>query len=720
MRVAVVNAENTAFASEQSSGDIPIPKRELLAARNPEAKLGVFHKEYRYIDILDTLVDNLPFTGEFRREGITNQWIGNQGIRERIALKMGDGIIEKLRLKNEPKEVKISLGFDIRHIYKIKMGPKSRFFRNTSPGELKVEVTGNIVKAQRGNLKIEVLFSKKPEISKIRDNIVELTFHTRELDIFYRFDNTPFLSYEEMKEKEIKEWDKFREEFIQVSTGDPELDYSFNRSVEDIYSLLAKQEVNGENYRIIQAGSPRFRRFITRDALISSSPLTYTFPEYTRDILKLLINTVGKDTNPQIGEEPGRLPHDILNTKAYKLNPLYDTSDSNALFLIALSEYIKTTGDRSILEDNRSTIESIVNWMIKKIESYGFIPSGKGAWLPETSWMDTDDRVDAELQEMGLTQKIYVKIRRWLGIKNRGTLAPRGVRYPVEMQVQGVKALLEYCELINNPKYCEIAKQLEANIEQDFWTGKIYADTLNRHYNWINRKTSNMLYFLLYSVGKHQENVEKELSKEDMIPKEKHGIRTLSNKHSDYDPKGYQRGGVWPFQSYEFARALLMRNNRLGLEILKQSRTLRDNSNSYLYEVYNGDKPKPLSNTSEIQAWSSSRYIDAIVRGIIGIENLSADYLKIHPFPASNQMKLKNYKFGSGKIDLEYTKEDNTTIIELKHEGMGCLVDIEVPSHKPKKVLYGDYEIEYVYHNGKTAIKNLKIKDGINIIRVIE
>jgi glycogen debranching enzyme len=409
-----------------------------------------------------------------------------------------------------------------------------------------------------------------------------------------------------------------------------------------------------------------------------------------------------------------------MHSKEYEIPMLYDTSDANALFLIALSNYVKITGDKSIITDNESVIDSIINWMLKKIDSYNFVPSGKGVWLPETSWMDTDDRVDAEYRERGIVQKMLIDMRRIFKFNMRGALAPKGTRFPFEMQVQAVKALREISSLINK-EYLDVAKELEKNIDGSYWNGSYYVDLLNRKYHWISSKTSNMIYSPLYNVGKHNDKIISLLTSDEFIPKDKYGIRTLSNKNNGYNAGSYQSGGVWPYQSYEFARYLMQNNLRLGYDIVKNSSMLRNNKGNYLYEVYRGDNAKIPLFSNEIQAWSSSCYIDSIVRGLFGINNRKADYVVISPyFPEEwDEMKLTNYKCGAGKLDLCLKKKDDEIKFELNHEGLGLLCDIILPVDKmPKKVFYKNSPVEYSYLDGYVKINNLKILSGNNIIEV--
>lgn len=722
MSKIVLASKTGSFSSESSNGDVILKNRKNpFSSRNIDHKAGIFFKDFRYIDFISLEVNNQSYNAnKVVRKSNYVEWEGIQGIRKRMGTKKDDFFIEKI-ICEDKSNIKISIGVDIKHVYEIVFGRK-RMLLNVERDSLSVDLKKNVIKISDGYRKFDVLFSKKPKKFNRRGSVIEIEFNEKDIEIIYDLnpDNTLYLNFEEFEKNNNEELDDFIKNFISINVPNKDIVSCFNKSVEDLFLLKSQIKIKNKDYFILFAGIPRFSRLIGRDSLISIDSLIYTNPSFAKDILKSLIATVGKENNGKSGEEPGRIVHDVMHSKEYKIPLLYDTSDANALFLIALSNYVRITGDKSIINDNESTIDSIVNWILKKIESYGFVPSGKGVWLPETSWMDTDDRVDAEYRERGIIQKVLIDFRRMFKFNMRGGLAPRGTRFPFEMQVQAVKALREIGLLLSKD-YSKQADELEKAIDENFWNGKYYVDLLNRKYHWINSKTSNMIYSPIYNIGKRNEKIVSLLTSEEFIPEEKYGIRTFSKKSSGYSPGSYQSGGVWPYQSYEFAKYLMQKSNILGYEIMKNCSLLRDNPGNYLYEVYRGDNAKSPLFSNEIQAWSSSRYIDCIVKGLFGIENRKPDYLVISPYLPEewNFMELNNYRCGAGKLDLRLDKDDISVVLNLNHEGLGFLCDLVIPvKEMPKKVFYKDAPIEYSYVEGFVKINNLKIVSSNNNIEV--
>lgn len=723
MNKIVIPCKTGVYSCDPKSGNIRVKRRRNpFSSRNTDQKAGIFYKDFRYVDLLDLMIDNLPFSGAVQRSAGYVEWSSSNALRKLIGAKNCDAIMEQIECDKE-SEIKLSIGFDIKHIYEIVFGRKRLYF-NIQRKPLSINLKGNIISVGDGFRSMEILFTKKPDGIEREGNVVELYFKAKKLEIMYRFDKTQFIGFDDFLKGEMDRLNTFKRNFVKIDVPDAGIADCFNKAVEDIYLLQSEMEIKGKNYKILHAGAPKFRRIIGRDSIISLQCLSYTYPSYAKSILKALISSVGKKNDASTGEEPGKLVHDILYGKEYGKSPLYDTSDANALFLIALADYVRITGDSSIISDNEGDIESIINWIIKKIDSYGFVSSGRGAWLPETSWMDTDDRVDAEYRERGLLQSLIVDLRRMVKFRLRGGLAPRGTRFPFEMQVQAVKGLKEISRFLDN-SYEKIADELENAIDEHYWNGKYYVDLLNRKYHWISAKTSNMLYVIMYNIGKHIDETHALLTSSEFMPKKKYGVRTRSCKDKDYDAKSYQRGGVWPFQSYELAEALMQHEDELGFNIVRGCAELRNNEGNYLYEVYNGDVPVPLAHTNELQAWSSARYIDSIVRGLFGIRNIKPDYLLLSPYIPNGwkQMKLMNYKCGAGTINLEIINEvdDKGEItLNIEHEGMGLLCDVSVRCRKmPKKVLLNESQIEYSYdEKGKIKVNNLKINSGNNSLKV--
>jgi glycogen debranching enzyme len=721
MSKIIIASKTSCFSSESSSGNIIFKSRKNpFSSRNIDHKSGIFFKDFRFIDFLTLEVNDVPFEGKVERNCNYVEWKNDSVTRKRMGTKKDDFFIEKITC-NEESEIKVSMGFDIKHVYEIIFGRK-RMLLDVKRKPLSIELNKNLLNLSDGYRKIEIFFSKPPKKMNRRGNFIDLFFKSKDVEIIYDLnpENDLYLNFNEFKKNNDEEFENYKKDFIEINVPDEDINYCFNKSVEDLYLLKSEIHIKGKKYSILFAGMPRFSRLIGRDVLISLNSLIYTNPSHAKDILKSLIATVGKENNGKSGEEPGRIVHDVMHSKEYKIPLLYDTSDANALFLIALSNYVKITGDKSIITDNESVIDSIINWMLKKIESYNFVPSGKGVWLPETSWMDTDDRVDAEFRERGIIQKLLVDARKFFKFNMRGGLAPKGTRFPFEMQVQAVKALREIAPLMNK-EYSSIADELEKNIDGSFWNGKYYVDLLNRKYHWISSKTSNMIYSPLYNIGKRNSKIIPLLVSDSFIPKDEYGIRTLSKNSNGYNPGSYQSGGVWPYQSYEFARCLMQRNIELGYKIIKNSHKLRNNSGNYLYEVYRGDSPKNPLFSNEIQAWSSSCYIDSIVRGLFGINNRKPDYVVVSPYiPSSwNEMELKNYKCGAGKLDVHLTRSESSIKLNLNHEGLGLMCDIILPVDKiPKKVYYKGSPVEHSFLEGSVKINNLKILSGNNIIEV--
>ncbi len=721
MNKIVLASKTGCFSSESLNGNIVLKNRKNpFSSRNIDHKSGLFYKDFRFLDLLELKVNDVLFEGKVKRECNYVEWVNDTTKRKRMGTKNDDFFIEKISCADE-SDLKISMGFDIKHVYEITFGRK-RLLLNVKRKPLSIELNKNILKVNDGYRNIEIFFSKKPKKFNRRGSIVDFEFKTKDIEIIYDLnkENDLYLNFNEFKKNNEIEFDKYKQGFIKIDVPDQSINDCFDKAVEDLYLLKSEIQIKNKNYSILFAGMPRFSRLIGRDVLISLDSLIYTYPSNAKEILKSLINVVGKENNGKSGEEPGRIVHDVMHSNDYKIPLLYDTSDANALFLIALSNYVKVTGDKSIITDNESVIDSIINWMLKKIENYGLVPSGKGVWLPETSWMDTDDRVDAEYRERGLIQKVLVSFRKMFKFNMRGGLAPKGTRFPFEMQVQAVKALREIASLTNND-YSKVANELEKNIDDSYWNNKFYVDLLNRKYHWISSKTSNMIYSPLYKIGKRNDKLISLLISPEFIPDEKYGIRTLSRKSYGYNPGSYQSGGVWPYQSYEFARCLMQRNLKLGYEIIKNCSVLRNNDGNYLYEVYRGDKPDNPLFSNEIQAWSSSRYIDSIVRGLFGISNTKPDYVIISPYVPTewDYMKLNNYRCGAGVINLHLTKNESSMKFQIEHEGLGLMCDLILPVNEiPRKIFYKDSPIEYSYLEGFVKINNLKILSGNNIIEV--
>ncbi len=291
-------------------------------------------------------------------------------------------------------------------------------------------------------------------------------------------------------------------------------------------------KLEGEKLVLYAAGLPKFNRLFARDLILSS---------FLLQDMRLLKNTIilctllqGKEKNSFSGEEPGKIFHEYpgvqIPGRNSKLTTQYNACDTTALYLLAHSQYIQATKDRSLLKAYKKEIEKAISYILSHVNESGLFcedPAQCGATqfaLKVTYWKDSVliDRKEGE------------------------------PAYPIVYtlaHVQNAYALLSISEIIQDNALRTIAEKLfesffrsmydEENGFAIAWDkkGKIYAES------------SDLLHMLYYiPMGYLSEKQISHICKVALELETDIGFRTLSETLANRLENGYHAKTVWPFE----------------------------------------------------------------------------------------------------------------------------------------------------------------------------
>lgn len=351
----------------------------------------------------------------------------------------------------------------------------------------------------------------------------------------------------------------------------------------------------------LMAGFPRFLRLFGRDSLISAWQLLNKNSGIAKATLEILCQYQGKVINEEREEEPGKILHETdFKLKSHPERhfpfPYYGSVDSTPLFLILFSFYYRKTRDKKFLDSHWENILRAIHW----IEEYGdkdkdlFVEyerkNPKG--LFHQGWKDSFDD--------------HLKIEPPVAL--------------VEVQGYQYLALGEMAKISEERKDWDLADKLEERawqlkkkFNEKFWMEdkKYFALALNGKKEQKKVITSNPGHLLFTGIIREKEKINliiKRIFEKDMFTP--YGIRTHSELESDFDPKSYHLGSVWPHDNWIIAQGLKKLSKKSEYQKIKKAIFKAYKELGFLPEYYGviegriiTDLPKPPCYP---QAWSSA------------------------------------------------------------------------------------------------------------------
>lgn len=342
----------------------------------------------------------------------------------------------------------------------------------------------------------------------------------------------------------------------------------------------------------LYASNKKFRRLFGRDSIITSLELLHYFPDYSKNTLKALSKLQGAK---------GQIIHENVSKK--QLETRWDSLDSTPLFLILVFEYFKKTDDFVFLKKIFPHVEKALSWISlfgdhNKDKFMEYYKNSKG--LAHHCWKDSKDGIIFEDGSYPDYPVACVEVQGYL--------------YRAYLDISEIYKL--FGDLKNSSRYSLKAKELKKKFNKVFWIKEngFFALAIDGHKKPIKTISSNVGHALWSGIIDRSkiERVVQRMLKKDIFTK--YGLRTLSDKMANFDPKSYHNGSIWPFDNWFFAEGLerygyrkeadkVRRSVLLAISILKkpyECYTFEDNKLGFKITTWDG---KTFS-SEEIQAWT--------------------------------------------------------------------------------------------------------------------
>src|SRR5579859_5013627 len=159
-------------------------------------------------------------------------------------------------------------------------------------------------------------------------------------------------------------YDEWRSASTQIETDHELFDQLLQRALQDLRLLI--DNVDGD--LVPTAGIPWFAVPFGRDSLITAMQCLPLRPSIAAGTLRFLAHHQGKQVNDFRDEQPGKILHEIRLGELARVQRVphsayYGSVDATPLFVVALGEYVRWTGDLDFARRLLPNAEAALAWM---------------------------------------------------------------------------------------------------------------------------------------------------------------------------------------------------------------------------------------------------------------------------------------------------------------------------------------------------------------------
>jgi glycogen debranching enzyme len=409
----------------------------------------------------------------------------------------------------------------------------------------------------------------------------------------------------------------------------------------DETALVAGYYASGDSAR------PGFGWFFGRDSLYTLYAVNgYGDFALSKAELEFLIHRQRAD---------GKIMHEYSQTAAaidWQAYPyMYAAADSTPLFLLAVEDYVRASGDTGFLKANREAIEKA--WAFETDPAHDTDHDGIYDNSQGTGWVES--------WPGGMPhQEIYLAL--------------------LDEQASGAMAGIE--KLLGDSARAATAQQradkIGKTIETEYYDPEKSCYAFSHNPDGSQDRTSTVYPALAWwsdksvsgSIGlAHPDGCLQELAAHTLNTD--WGLRDVANDEKIYDGMSYHQGSVWPL----FTGWAALAEYRAG-QPLAGYQMLMENANLTWAqdlgadtELLSGDFYVPFGRSTSHQLWSSAMVITPTLRGLFGISiDAQTKTITVNPhLPADwRHAEVKNLRVGNSIVDLSFTQTKNEILTWIK------------------------------------------------------
>jgi len=448
-----------------------------------------------------------------------------------------------------------------------------------------------------------------------------------------------------------------------IETPDKALNEAFQWAVVSIEQLRAKAQPTGETalvagyYASGDSARPGFGWFFGRDALYTLYAVNgYGDFALSKAELEFLIRRQRTD---------GKIMHEYSQISAaidWQAFPyMYAAADATPLFLLAVADYVRSSGDVAFLAAHREAIEK--------------------AWTFESTHDSDGDGIYDNAQGTGWVES-------WPGAM------PHQEIYLALLDQQASDAMAKIENLLKDSEKGAAAQKradtIAKIIEAEYYDASKLCYAFSHNADGSLDRASTVYPALAWWSGKsilaNPEGCLKQFAAHTL--QTDWGLRDVSTDEKLYDGMSYHQGSVWPLFTGWAALAEYRANQPLaGYQMLMENANLtRAQDLGAVTELLSGDVFVPFGRSTSHQLWSSAMVITPTLRGLFGIDiDAQTKTITVNPhLPAQwGKATVRNIPLLGGAQSLVFSKEGgHLTVGFTSFDNHGWRIRSDLPGAK--------------------------------------
>ena len=391
-------------------------------------------------------------------------------------------------------------------------------------------------------------------------------------------------------------------------------------------ALVAGYYASGDSAR------PGFGWFFGRDALYTLFAVNgYGDFALSKEELEFLIHRQRAD---------GKIMHEYSQTAGFidwQMFPYdYAAADATPLFLLAVADYVHSSGDVAFLTANRDAVE----------KAYTF----------ETSHDSDGDGIYDNSQGTGWVES-------WPGGLPHQEVYLALLDQQASAAMAGLETLLQSPE--NAASASQRAEHVAKTLEAEYYDKEKSCYAFSRNADGSLDRATTVYPALAWWSGKpvlaHPEECLKQFAEHTL--QTDWGLRDVSTNEKFYDGMSYHQGSVWPLFTGWAALAEYRGGQPLaGYQMLMENANLtRAQDLGADTELLSGDFFVPFGRSTSHQLWSSAMVITPVLRGLFGIEiDAQKKTVTVNPhLPAGwDRAEVRGLRLPGGPVSLLFEQRD--------------------------------------------------------------
>jgi glycogen debranching enzyme len=506
----------------------------------------------------------------------------------------------------------------------------------------------------------------------------------------------------------VEYYKALRANTVRLTTPDPAMNLALEWGKVALDNLMVRNPNLGygmvAGYGLSGGGArPGFAWFFGGDAFINSLALTsYGATQTVRDALAFTQKWQRQEEFPirknpdKPNKDVGKMSHELSQSDGLvdwwnDYHYGYNHADTSPWYLVAMGDYVRTSGDVAFLKDSWTSVKQAYEWCVGKDSDNDGLMDLKGSGLGAL--------------EFGKLVGIYSDV------------------YTCAIWAQGIREMAMMAGLVGDMEMktradAQMKKAMPA-LEKVFWNNKTgyYSYGATEKGEKVGEKTPWSGVGMMFGLF-DQERTEKSLEAfngADLCTD--WGVRSLARSSELFEPTNYNYGAVWPFIGSFFNTAQFKNGYGLSAQpVLKGVvRHAFDNGAGVVPEVFSGEMNQKLAEAYHHQGFSTTGYVLPMLRGLAGLEvDALSRSVKLSPqFPADwDTVRIDGVRLGAKAFDFTVTRSTDLYSVGVASAGKDSVQVTFTPGLEP------GLKAESVMLNGNT-IPGLSVSTGASVTFVL-